>query len=41
VLEEIVISEALLEEAKAHPQIEILTKAGDIAFQQGEPVFSW
>ena len=41
VLEEIVISEALLEEAKAHPQIEILTQAGDIAFQQGEPVFSW
>jgi hypothetical protein len=41
VLEEIVISEALLEEAKAHPQIEILTQAGDIAFQQGEPIFPW
>ena len=40
-LEEIVISEALLEEAKAHPQIEILTQAGDIAFQQGDPVFPW
>ena len=40
-LEEIVISEALLEEAKAHPQIEILTQAGDIAFQQGEPIFPW
>lgn len=40
-LEEIVISEALLEEAKAHPQIDILTQAGDIAFQQGEPVFPW
>jgi hypothetical protein len=40
-LEEIVISEALLEEAKAHPQIEILTQVGDIAFQQGEPIFPW
>ena len=40
-LDEIVISEVLLEEAKAHPQIEILTHAGDITFQQGEPVFSW
>jgi hypothetical protein len=40
-LEEVVISEALLEEAKAHPQIEIRTQAGDIAFQQGEPVFPW
>jgi hypothetical protein len=40
-LEEIVISDALLEEAKAHPQIEILTQVGDIAFQQGEPIFSW
>ena len=40
-LEEIVISDALLEEAKAHPQIEILTQVGDIAFQQGEPIFPW
>jgi len=40
-LEEIVISEALLEEAKAHPQIDILTQVGDIAFQQGEPIFPW
>jgi hypothetical protein len=40
-LEEIVISEALLEEAKAHPQIEILTQVGDIAFQRGEPIFPW
>ena len=40
-LEEIVISEVLLEEAKAHPQIEILTQAGDLAFQQGEPIFLW
>jgi hypothetical protein len=40
-LEEIVISDALLEEAKAHPDIEILTKVGDIAFQQGEPIFPW
>jgi hypothetical protein len=41
VLEEIVISEALLEEAKSHPQIEILTQVGDIAFQHGEPIFPW
>jgi hypothetical protein len=40
-LEEIVISEPLLAEAKAHPQIEILTPVGDIAFQQGEPIFPW
>jgi len=40
-LEEIVISEALLEEAQAHPQIDILTQAGDVAFPQGEPVFPW
>lgn len=40
-LEEIVISEALLEEAQAHPQIEILTQPGDITFQQGEPIFPW
>lgn len=40
-LEEIVISDALLEEAQAHPQIEILTQPGDIAFQQGEPLFPW
>ena len=40
-LEEIVISDALLEEAKAHPQIEVLTQAADIAFRQGEPVFPW
>lgn len=40
-VEEIVISEALLEEAKAHPQVEILTEPADIAFQQGEPVFPW
>jgi len=40
-LEEIVISEALLEEAKAHPQIEVLDPIGNVAFPQGEPVFSW
>ena len=40
-LDEIVISDALLEEAKAHPQIEVLTQAADIAFRQGEPVFPW
>jgi len=40
-LEEIIISEALLEEAKAHPQIEILTPTGDITFQNGEPMFPW
>jgi Domain of unknown function (DUF362) len=40
-LEEIAISEALLEEARAHPQIEIMTQAGDLAFDQGEPRFPW
>lgn len=40
-LEEIVISEALLEEAQAHAQIKILTQPGDITFQQGEPIFPW
>jgi hypothetical protein len=40
-LEEIVISEALLEEAKAHPQIEVFDQVGDVAFPQGEPVFQW
>jgi len=40
-LEEVVISEALLEAAKAHPHIDILTQVGDIAFQQGEPIFPW
>ncbi len=40
-LEEIIISEALLEEAKAHPQVEILTPPGDITFKRGEPVFPW
>lgn len=40
-LEEIVISEALLEEAKRHPRIEVIGPVGDVAFPQGEPVFSW
>ncbi len=40
-LEEIVISEALLEEAKCHPRIEVIGPVGDVAFPQGEPVFSW
>lgn len=40
-LEEIVISEALLEKAQAHSQIEILTQAGDLTFNQGEPIFPW
>ena len=40
-LEEIVISKALLEEAQAHSQIEILTQPGDLTFNQGEPIFPW
>jgi hypothetical protein len=40
-LEEILISEALLEEAKSHPQIEVFDPIGAVAFPQGEPVFSW
>jgi hypothetical protein len=40
-LEEIVISEALLEEASSHPQIEVVGPVGDVAFPQGEPVFPW
>ncbi len=40
-LEEIVISESLLEEAKSHPQIEVFDPVGDVAFPQGEPVFPW
>lgn len=40
-LEEIVISEALLEEAKSHPQIEVFDPIGDVAFPQGEPIFPW
>lgn len=40
-LEEIIISEALLEEAKGHPQIVIQTPPVDITFQKGEPVFPW
>lgn len=40
-LEEIVISEALLETAQVHSQIEILTQAGDLTFNQGEPIFPW
>ena len=40
-LEEIVISEALLEEAKSHPQIEVFDPMGDVTFPQGEPIFSW
>ncbi|HZK84212.1 MAG TPA: lactate racemase domain-containing protein [Desulfosporosinus sp.] len=40
-LDEIIISEALLEEAKAHSQIKVLTQAGDLTFEQGEPIFRW
>jgi len=40
-LEEIVISEALLEEAQAHPRIEVIGPVGDVAFPQGEPIFTW
>ena len=40
-LDEIVISEALLEEAQVHSQIEILTQPGDLTFNQGEPIFPW
>ncbi|HZK55265.1 MAG TPA: iron-sulfur cluster binding protein [Desulfosporosinus sp.] len=40
-LEEIVISDALLEEAQAHSQIEILSQPGDLTFNQGEPIFPW
>ena len=40
-LEEIVISEALLEEAKSNPQIEVIEPIGDVVFQQGEPIFLW
>ena len=40
-LEEVVISEALLEEARAHPRVEILTPPGDIGFRRGEPLFPW
>lgn len=40
-LEEILISESLLEEAQAHPQVEILTPPGDVTFQRGEPRFPW
>jgi len=40
-LEEIVISETLLEKAQAHSQIEILTQAGELTFNQGEPIFPW
>jgi len=40
-LEEIVISDALLAEAQAHSQIEILTQPGELTFNQGEPIFPW
>lgn len=40
-LAEIVISEALLEKAQGHSQIEILTETGDLTFNQGEPIFPW
>jgi hypothetical protein len=40
-LEEIVISESLLEEAKSHPQIEVFDPIGEVTFSQGEPVFPW
>ncbi|MBM4315307.1 MAG: DUF362 domain-containing protein, partial [Deltaproteobacteria bacterium] len=40
-LEKIVISESLLEEAQAHPRVEVLTLPCDIIFQRGEPVFPW
>jgi len=40
-LEEIIISEALLEKAQGHAQIEILTQVGELVFKQGEPVFPW
>jgi|GEM_PF-5740612 len=40
-LEEIIISEALLEKAQVHSQIEILTQVGELVFKQGEPVFPW
>ena len=40
-LDEIIISEALLEEAKSHPQIEVIEPIGDVTFPQGEPVFQW
>ena len=40
-LDEIIISEALLEEAKSHPQIEVIEPIGNVTFPQGEPVFQW
>ena len=40
-LENIIISEALLDEAQAHSQIEILTQPSELTFKQGEPIFPW
>ena len=40
-LEEIFISEPLLEQAQAHSQIEILSEVVDLTFNQGEPIFPW
>lgn len=40
-LEEIVISEALLEEAQDHAQIEVLNQPVNLTFHQGEPIFPW
>lgn len=38
---EIMVSEPLLEEIKAHPNLEVLTKPEEMKFDKGEPLFSW
>jgi hypothetical protein len=40
-LEQIVISEALLEEARSNPRIEVFDPVGHVDFPQGDPVFPW
>lgn len=40
-LEEILISEPLLEEALANSQVEVLTEAESMSFANGRPVISW
>lgn len=40
-LGEIMVSEPLLEEVKANPNLEILTEPEEMKFENGEPVFKW
>ncbi|SMC16053.1 protein of unknown function [Clostridium acidisoli DSM 12555] len=40
-LENIIISEPILEQVKSNPKLEVLTEAEDVKFYKGEPKFSW